>query len=153
MKRFTIVALALALGLGFASAQNITKSLQGAPDPRGPVGIDTSNATFFPGHINAFGQTTPPLSVSSCGSLTTPSSLFTAGSTDVAGGVLVESNACNVVFGSPFNAAPSCMGMATSLAAAQTTATSLQITTTTTGMIMANTSSGTVVNWICIGNK
>ena len=153
MKRFTIVALALALGLGFASAQNITKSLQGAPDPRGPVGIDTSNATFFPGHINAFGQVTQPLSVSSCGSLTTPSSLFTAGSTDVAGTVLVEGLTCNVTFGSPFNAAPSCVVQVNGLFAAQTTANSLTVTSTTTGFNMTNTSSGQSVNWICIGNK
>src|SRR5205814_10438962 len=94
MKRFALTVLTLALLPGLALAQNINRSLQGSQDPRGPVGIDTNNSAYFPGHINAFGQITAAPSPANCGSLTTPSSIITAGSTDAVGSVLTLSNAC-----------------------------------------------------------
>lgn len=149
MKRFLAIAgLVLALGLGHATAQNITKSLQGAQDPRGPVGLDTSNSAYFPGHINAFGQFTASPSPASCGSTTSPGTIVGAGSTDVAGQITARSSACQVFFGSPFNVAPNCV-----FAMTTTGLLSTAMTTTTTGMILSSTSSGTVYPYICIGNQ
>ena len=150
MKRLLFVALALALGLGFASAQNITKSLQGSQDPRGPVGIDTSNSVYFQNHINSFGNTTGFPTVINCG--TGP--LITAGSTDNAGQIQPQGTAgCTVKFGSPFNAAPSCIVMPNGLFSGQTTGTSTTVIAATTSFSITPTQSGVNYNYICMGNQ
>ena len=148
MKRIlATTGLVLALGFGLASAQNITKSLQGSQDPRGPVGQDTSNAMFFPGHINAFGQMTTAPSPSSCGSGVP--TVLTAGSTDVAGIATPPSTSCTIVFGSPFNAVPSCIATPATATSGQ----SYAITPATTSFAMTSLVSGTAYDYICIGNK
>ena len=43
-------ALILALGLGFAFAQNITQGLQGAQDGRF-IGVDANKNVYWPGHM------------------------------------------------------------------------------------------------------
>ena len=148
MKRLlTTAGLVLALGLGLASAQNITKSLQGSQDPRGPVGQDTSNAMYFPGHINAFGQMTTAPTPSTCGSGTP--TVLTAGSTDVAGIATPPSSLCTIVFGSPFNAVPACI----ITPATATSGQSFAVTPATTSFAMTALTSGTAYSYICIGNK
>ena len=157
MKRLLATAgLVLALGLGLASAQNITRSLQGSQDPRGPVGWDTSNAMFFPGHINAFGQMTTIPSPSggvpgaSCGTTTSNGVVIKQpGSTDVAGQVTPLAASCAVIFGSPFNATPFCVITPTTGTSGQ----SFAITAATTGFNLSSVVSGSVYNWICIGNQ
>ncbi len=151
MKRLlATMGLVLALGLGFASAQNITKSLQGSQDPRGPVGQDTSNAMYFPGHINAFGQMTTSPSPATCGS-GQEIGVVTSNSTDVAGVVVPQSTACQIFFGSPFNSTPICVTQAQSLAGASVN--TLTITVASTGFNLTSTISGGSYNYVCLGNK
>lgn len=148
MKRLLATAgLVLALGLGLASAQNITRSIQGAQDPRGPIGWDTSNAMFFPGHINAFGQFTTNPTPTSCGSGTP--TVLTAGSTDAAGIATPPSTGCGIVFGSQYNSAPACI----LTPATATSGQSFAVATATTGFTMTSLVSGSAYNYICIGNK
>jgi hypothetical protein len=150
MKRLALVALALALGLGGAAyAQTITKSLQGSQDPRGPVGLDTSLNAYLPGHINAFGNT-GVVSPANCGA-GLETGVVGTGSTDVAGFITPQSSSCQVYFGTAFNAAPSCITQTQSIPVA--TALSTYITTATTGFNLSGVISGTIVNYICIGNK
>ncbi len=157
MKRLLATAgLVLALGLGLASAQNITRSIQGAQDPRGPIGWDTSNAMYFPGHINAFGQNTTAPSPSggaggntSCGTTTSNGTVIKFDSTDAAGVVSPQGVGCTVFFGSPFNLAPFCVVTPTVATSGQSAA----VTTTTTGFTLASAVSGTAYNYICIGNQ
>jgi hypothetical protein len=147
MKRILVVAgLALALGLGYASAQNITKSLQGSQDPRGPAGWDTSNAIYFPGHINAYGQT-PATTLSLCGT-----GVLNTGSTDAAGSVWAGASgtSCVVVFGAPFNNLPNCV---VTQAATPTSGLSYGLTTATTNFTVKGLASATSFFYICIGNS
>jgi len=151
MKRILLVALALALlGPGLASAQQINRSLQGSQDPRGPVGLDTSNGAYFPGHINAFGQFTTITTQANCGL----GAAMTTGSTDVAGTVTPRQSFCTVQFGSPFNANPNCVASTVSIAAGASLASSLAISSlSTTSFTLNNVMSGAIVNYICIGNQ
>ena len=147
MKRILVSALALALlpGLAFAQA-NITRSLQGSQDPRGPVGIDPSNSVYFPNHLNAFGNTSKTVTAS-CG----VGSAVTAGSTDTAGSVLTgggASNVCNIIFGSTYNSPPNCVANGATYAASQNT-----FATTITSFTIVGVASAATVNWICIGNQ
>lgn len=150
MKRILVVALALALA-GPALAQNINRSLQGSQDPRGPVGLDSSNSAYFPGHINAFGQFTATTTQSNCGA----GAAMVAGSTDVAGTVTArQPQTCTIQFGSPFNATPNCIAMTQSLAAANTSGSSLSIASiSTTSFTMQNITSGSNTAYLCIGNQ
>lgn len=147
MKRILLVALALALWPGLASAQNITKSLQGSQDPRGPVGVDTSNSAYFPNHILGFGNTSAFPSVVNCGT----GAAMTAGSTDVTGAVTVEQTSCTVKFGSPFNASPFCLTQVNSMPS--TSASSVQVVTATTSFSLTAASSGVTYSYICLGNQ
>lgn len=142
MRKLLITALALALGLGVAYAQNITRSVQGSQDPRGPIGWDTSNSMYFPGHINAFGQNTA--ATKSTG--TTPCTLA-SGSTDVAGSLLTNTSSCYVTFGSPFNSPPAC------LASANTLSNTVVISTTTTSFSLVSANTAATYFYICIGNQ
>lgn len=150
MKRIVIVALALALLPGLAVAQTINRSLQGSQDPRGPVGLDSSQSAYFPGHINSFGQVTTATSVTLCAA-----GSIAANSTDVTGQITEgATTACSVLFGSPFNAAPFCQVTVTSLgAAAPTPGTSVAITTRTTGFNLVNGASGNIYTYLCLGGQ
>ena len=157
MKRLLATAgLVLALGLGLASAQNITRSIQGAQDPRGPIGWDTSNAMFFPGHINTFGQFTTQPSPSggaggntSCGTTTSNGAVLKVGSTDASGVVSPQGTGCTIFFGSPFNLAPFCVVTPATATSGQ----SYAVASTTTGFTLSSAASGTAYNYICIGNQ
>ena len=156
MKKLSLVGLALALSLGCAYADpTITKSLQGSQDPRGPVGLDTSNSAYFPGHINAFGQTTaaPSQFTSTAGNATTCgtnlSGALVSGSTDVAGVMNVNNlSGCAVKFGSVFNAAPICV-----VSSNATSASAVGVVTTTSLMILQSPTTSTQYSYICIGNQ
>lgn len=146
MKRILAIALALAL-IGPAAAQNITRSLQGSQDPRGPVGIDTSNSAYFPGHINAFGQFTKTPS-QAAGPATNG---LVAGSTDAAGQLQIfGATSTTLLFGSPFNAAPNCVATPSTT---PTSGVSFGLATATTSMSITGGVSGTTYNYICIGNQ
>jgi hypothetical protein len=152
MKRTLVVAgLALALGLGYASAQNITKSLQGSQDPRGPVGLDTSNAAYFAGHINGYGQvpaTTLGAGIQGCGT----NAALATGSTDVAGSVWLpaSSTSCFVVFGSPFNNNPACV---VNQSTTSVSPVAIAVVTTISNFKVNFLTAATSFYYICIGNS
>ena len=102
-KTLLLTALVLSLASGLAYAQNITKSLQGAQDPRGPVGLDSSNNAYFPNHINNFSGTPPTFQA--CGA----SPAMGTGATDNAGLFTAGSTSCAIVFHTPFNIQPACV--------------------------------------------
>src|SRR5258708_7527019 len=87
MSKYIILSLLiLALGLGLAVAQNITKTLQLSQDATGAFGVDTSNGVYFPGHILSTGKPAPALTA--CVTAGTPtlvgtdfSGVITAGTT------------------------------------------------------------------------
>lgn len=64
MKRFIPQGLfaLLVLGVAFASAQNITKSVQLSQDPTGVFNVDNFNNLFFPKHWNTGDQSLPAFS-------------------------------------------------------------------------------------------
>lgn len=148
MKRIVLVALALALLPGLAFAQNINRSLQGSQDPRGPVGIDTSNSAYFPNHINAYGNTSGSPTVVNCGT----GAAMGSGSTDAAGAVTAEQTTCTVKFGSPFNNAPYCVTQVNSTPSTTGTP-SQEVVTATTSFSLTAASSGVTYSYICIGNQ
>lgn len=101
-------AIVLALGLAFASAQNITKSVQLSQDGTGLVGYDTVNGVYFPGHILSTTNGSPAPSITAtCGT-----SGQTITGTDFAGTVTVGSSvttSCPITFGQVYNTAPTCV--------------------------------------------
>jgi hypothetical protein len=103
--RKLLLSTGLALLLvGGAYAQNITKSLQGAQDPRGPVGLDSSGNSYFPNHINNF-DTSPGPTFQACGA----SPVMGTGATDNAGTFTAGSTSCAVLFATAFNIKPACI--------------------------------------------
>lgn len=136
-------ALALALISG-AQAQNITKSLQGSQDPRGPVGLDASNNAYFPAHILSFGQAgggagpTASNCTGPCGAVS---------GTDVAGTVLTSGTTVNITFGQAFGAVPFCLMQEVNGATAPT------YTAYTTGIIAGTVVTAKNYNWVCLGQQ
>ena len=133
------VALVLALGLGLAAAQNITKSLQGSQDPRGPVGIDTTNNTYFPNHINPYGYLgiTPTVTgVVAIGTITDNAGTI---STNVA-------TTATLTFGTPFLQQPSCIVMPTGVASSFIPT----YTVATTGFRITTGEAEQEYNYICM---
>ena len=101
MKKYLLPsALILALGLGFALAQNITKSVQLSQSAGGPIGVDTSNNVYFPAHILSSGKI-PSVN----------SGTLAAGSTDFQGTVTESTTSTGGVltFSQAFLAAPNCI--------------------------------------------
>lgn len=137
-KQVIITALVLGLISGLASAQNITKSLQGAQDPRGPVGLDSSNNAYFPNHINNFNGTKPTFS--NCGA----SPVMNTGATDNAGTFTSGSTTCLIAFATPFNIAPAC------ILQEQTGTTVPTYSSMTTGFY-ASTIVASVYAYVCMG--
>lgn len=104
MRKLLLGAAALALFASVAYAQNITTSLQGSQDPRGPVGLDANGNAYFGNHINAYGNrgTAPTASncTGPCGTITGTDNAFTVAS---------SGTTLNITFGQAFLAAPQCV--------------------------------------------
>ena len=137
-KILLLTALVLSLASGLAYAQNITKSLQGAQDPRGPVGLDSSNNAYFPNHINNFDGTGPTFQA--CGA----SPVMGTGATDNAGTFTAGSTSCALLFNTPFNIKPAC------ILQEQTGTTVPTYSSYTTGFY-ASTIVASVYAYICMG--
>lgn len=139
-KLFLLVALILVLGLSFAAAQVITKSLQGSQDPRGPVGLDASNNAYLPAHLNSQGGA-PVLS--SCGSGPT------VVGTDFAGVVTVKTTTCTITFAVAYTNAPACVVVD------ETTPSTAMVYTVTAAhiAITAGLTSSDLVQYICVGQS
>lgn len=141
MRKLLPILLGFALAFGVANAQNITKSLQGSQDPRGPVGEDSSNNMYFPNHINTFGGTVPTMGACFTGTVSS-NSFDNAGTLTTGGGTT-----CQLTFGTAFNVPPHCVFNSRTVSPAVTPI----FTTVTTGVNMTNVTSTTVYDWICLG--
>ena len=133
------IGLILALGLSLALAQNITKSVQLSQDPSGPIGFDTSNGVYFPGHI-LFSSTATP-SITGTG---TP----TVSGTDNAGLITMGTSGATaiLVFAKAFVTVPWCV---ISPQNAFTT-TNISYTLVTTSISLTqNATSGNKINYMC----
>lgn len=132
-------ALILFLSATFAIGQ-VTKSLQGSQDPRGPVGLDASNNAYFPAHVNSQGGT-PALT--SCG--VSP----TIVGSDMAGVVTVKTTTCTITFAAAYTNAPACV-----VVDETTPSLSMAYTVTTAHIaISAGLTSSDLVQYICIGQS
>ncbi len=140
MRKYLLpVGLILAFGLVWAGAQTLTKSLQGAQDPRGPVPMDASNNLYIPYHLNNAGQPKPV-------TYTSFSAATGATNTDFAGVVSSSTTSGTILFGQVYNSAPACIlqELAGSTAPTFTVATTGINATTVAG-------SSTKYNYICVG--
>lgn len=146
MKKLLLVTgLVLAIGTG-AYAQNITRSLQGSQDPRGPVGWDTSNFMYFPSHVN-------PGVGTSAGPVSNGAGTFVGVATDNSGIVsLGVSTGASVTFATPFNQTPACV--VSGIGGTGTVSTPL-LTVTTTGFIfqVGAAQANSQYAYLCFGNK
>ena len=148
MKKYLLPsALILVLGLGIALAQNITKSVQLSQDPTGPIGYDTNNNVYFPGHILSTGVAGIPTVSAPVG--TAPTIL--AGSTDFIGqitGGSATNTTASITFKTAFAAAAKCL-----LVQSGGSASTLAYNTATTGInITSNLGTG-VFNYLCSGAR
>lgn len=146
MKKYIApILLTLALGLGLAFAQNITKSVQLSQDGTGTIGYDTNNNVYFPGHIlsTTRGGPAPTVTGSTCGT-TAPS----VTGTDFAGIITVGTSAttsCVLTFGRAYGTAPVCIvGPTSTILAALSWATSTTALTITQTSTASNT-----LSYIC----
>lgn len=132
------VGLILALSLGLAFAQNITKSVQLSQDPSGPFGVDSANNVYFQKKILSVSTIAPV--PSSCG--TSPSVI----GNDAVGKLTTGSGAttCTLTFVTAYNVAPACI-FQTQGAATQPT-----FTTSTTAATFTVDIASTVYNYICM---
>lgn len=142
MKKYLLPSALILVGfLGLALAQNITKSLQISQAPNGPIGMDSSNNVYFPGHILSVGPATP--AITSCGGGTP----VIAGS-DTAGLVTMgtSSTGCIVTFTRAYAATPWCV------VTVQGGVSQLAYTTTTTLIQVSQLStSSNKFNYFCSG--
>src|ERR1017187_9023013 len=100
-------ALVLALGLSFAWAQSITKSVQLSQDATGKIGYDTKDGVYFPGHVLSRTDVRPAPVLTACITGGSP----TLVGTDFMGTITAGSSAstsCVVTFGTAFVTAPNC---------------------------------------------
>lgn len=145
MKKYLLPsALILALGLGYAIAQNITKSVQLSQDPTGTIGYDTNNNVYFPGHLLSTGIAGVPTVSAPVGSAPT----LGTGSTDFIGNFTGGSGntTATITFKTAFAAAPTCL-----IVQSTTPATGLAYTTATTGINISSVISTGKFNWLCSG--
>lgn len=133
--------LILALAVGLAWAQNITKSIQLSQDGTGQIGYDTNGASYFPGHINSNNRVGAPPVLSGCG--TAPS--FTGSDTALRLTTGSAATTCTVTFGVAHTTAPSCV-ITPQGAAVQPT-----YTVSATAIAMTVDVASTVYNIICMG--
>lgn len=146
MKRLLLglAGLVLCTSLAFAQTPNITRSLQGSQDPRGPVGVDTSTNLYTPNHLNIFGTVGSAPTVQSCN----VTGATSAQSEDNAG--IFKSGAgttCQLVFGQPFAIAPACLVMA------QAGATEPTYTTTVSLINLTTVVASTNYAYLCFGQQ
>ena len=105
MKRYLLPsALIVALAGGLAIAQSITKSVQLSQDPSGPIGFDTNNGVYFPGHVLSTGPKPVP-ALSSCGGSTTVAGTDTSGTFTGTAGTAT----CTLTFTQAYLTAPYCV--------------------------------------------
>lgn len=134
--------LILALALGVAFAQSITRSVQLSQDPSGPIGIDTSNNIYLPAHVLQTSRPAPTLT--SCGT-GSPAIL----GTDVAGLVTMGTAAtgCVITFRTAYLATPWCVVTSQSPILSP-----VNYTAATTALTLTASANGLLVNYWCSGS-
>lgn len=140
-------ALILVLAFGLAVAQNISKSVQLSQDATGAIGYDTNNNVYFPAHILSTGLAGIPAVSSPVGTAPTIASNSTDFIGQITGGQATNPSG-SVTFKTAFNAAPTCL-----LIASGGTASTLTWTTATTGINITSILGTGVVNYLCSGQK
>lgn len=142
MRRYLApILLILGLAGGLALAQNITKGIQLSQDATGPIGFDTNNATYFPGHVNTSSRASQLPVLSTCG--TAPS--FTGNDTAMRLTTGSAATTCTITFGVAYVVAPACV-ITPQGAAVQPT-----YTVSITAISMTVDVASTVYNIICMG--
>ena len=142
-------ALILVLGLGFAIAQSITKSVQLSQDPLGPIGYDTQGNVYFPAHILTTNGMNGAPTVHTDGGLT--AATIDANATDFTGtitGGAAQTGAVQIVMSKAYVAVPHCVvtsqNMVTSPINYNLVATGINITTQI---------GAAIINYVCSGAK
>ncbi len=141
-------ALILVLGLGFAIAQNITKSVQLSQDASGPIGYDTQGNVYFPAHILATnGLWGAPTVHTDTGTAAT----IDANATDFSGTVTGSANsgAVQVVMSKAYLATPHCVVTSQLIA----TTSPIVYNLVATGINITSAFGAQVVNYVCSGAK
>lgn len=104
MKKYLLPSALILVGfLGFAVAQNITKSIQLSQFPNGPIGMDSSNNVYFPAHVLNAGAT--PSVSPQAGTATVVGSDFSG--TITGGGA--STSQVFLTFKTAYSAAPNCV--------------------------------------------
>lgn len=135
------LAALLAIGLGFAAAQNITKSVQLSQDPTGQIGYDTNNNVYFPAKVLTTGRT-PTLSGGISGGTVTGSAF---------GGIITGvtgSSAGALTFGTAFLAQPYCVATSTNTATSP-----IAYNTVATGINFTTWTGALTAMYVCTGSK
>jgi hypothetical protein len=130
--------LALCLSAGALWAQNITSSLQGSQDPRGPVGVDTSSNLYAYNHLNFLGNRGVAPTVAGATTLST--------NTDNQGVIATTTTSATVTFGTAFLTAPACVLQELAGATAPT------FTTYTTGFYATTIVNTKSYSYLCFSN-
>jgi len=142
MKKYLLPSALILVGfLGFALAQNITKSVQLSQFPNGPIGMDGSNNVYFPAHVLNNG---PSATVSAV------AGTATVVGTDFAGKITGGSAATSTVslLFSHAYVSPIC------LLTVQNPATSpLAYSVVTTGINITSAMGAAIANYICSGQS
>ena len=131
----------LVLGLGWATAANINRSVQLSQDPSGPIGFDTQNSIYLPRHLN---NSSGPPTISSFGT-----GAAITGS-DMGGEVILGTTpgaTATITWRTAYVATPYCTGNTT-------TATAIGLVPTPNGMtVLSNAVAGAKLYYICVGGN
>ena len=141
-------ALILVLGLGFAIAQNITKSVQLSQDPLGPIGYDTQGNVYFPAHIlTTNGLNGAPTVHTDAGTAAT----LDANATDFSGTLTGSANdtTVQIVMSKAYVAVPHCVVTSQLIA----TTSPIVYNLVATGINITSSFGAQVVNYVCSGAK
>lgn len=148
MKKYLLPsALILALGLGYALAQNITKAIQLSQDASGAFGVDSSNNVYFPAHVLNVAKAGIPTVSSPAGTAPT----IATGSSDFVGQITGGSSTNTVgfiTFKTAYLAAPFCL-----VVLSGGTASTLAYNTVVTGINITSNMGTGVFNYLCSGYK
>lgn len=104
MKKYLLPSALIMVGfLGFALAQNITKSVQLSQFPNGPIGMDGSNNVYFPAHVLNLGKA--PTVAAAAGTVTVSGNDFNG---TISGGG-ASTSTVTLTFKNAYAAAPNCV--------------------------------------------
>lgn len=140
----TALGIGLALGIGFAGAQTISKALQLSQDNTGAFGVDTNNGVYFPGHLLFPTNTNQPLpTISGTGTPTLTNSTDSAGLVTMG----TSGTTATVVFGRAYVSVPNCVVSWQGVLSA-VTPTSYTLATTSIALTQG-ASTGAKINYAC----